>query len=366
MFENVDFGIRQENFGYGMTSQMRLDFLKRQSPTDILVCYSIRLEMRRNIVDVFTGMESVLNKTFPASTGTWRFVQFDPDYWIIQNSSMFITGEQRSGFSRPSLAYDEGGVKVNRVTIQVYGAPDATSSLLAAIESTFQDRTFTKITWYYKDGSGVDYRSLYVDQDHPIENSYYPWFTQGVDYFINDYLKSSATVLLLYGPPGTGKTSFLKHLICSRKMDAIVSYDEDILQDDRFFIDFLADDENNLMIIEDADLLLSNRESEQNKIMSKFLNVSDGIVKVASKKMVFTTNISQIARVDPALLRKGRCYASVEFRSLTSSEAARAAESAGVPDQHWTSKERWTLSEVFNQDITTAEPQQVAGFGFRA
>lgn len=365
MFENVDFGIREDHFGHGLCSRMRLEFLSQQTGATMVVCRAVKLEMRRNIVDVFTGMQSLLNKTFPEAEGTWQFVQVDPDYWMIQNKYMFIIGEQRSANSRRSWGYDEGSVRVNRASIEAYGTPDSVDQLLKAVEDTFQDRTFTKITWYYKDGPSVDYRSLYVDQDNQIQNSFYPWFTQGVDTFIEDYLNSTGTVLLLYGPPGTGKTSFLKHLICSRRMNAIVSYDEDILRDDRFFIDFLADDEHNIMIIEDADLLLSNRESEQNKIMSKFLNVSDGIVKVASKKMVFTTNISQLNKVDPALLRKGRCYSAVEFRSMSPNEAALAAESAGEPQQNWKGKEHWTLSEVFNRDIATAEVKPTMGFGFR-
>jgi len=366
MFENVDFGIREDHFGHGLCSRARLNFLRAQTGAHMVVCRAVKLEMRRNIVDIFKSMESLLNKTFPEAHGSWKFVQVDPDYWMVQNEYMFIVGEQRSANSRRSWGYEEGGVRVNRANIEAYGSPDSVDQLMTAVEDAFQDRTFTKITWYYKDGNQVDYRSLYVDQDNRIQNSFYPWFTQGVDAFIDDYLNSTATVLLLYGPPGTGKTSFLKHLICSRRMNAIVSYDEDILRDDRFFIDFLADDEHNIMIIEDADLLLSNRESEQNKIMSKFLNVSDGIVKVASKKMVFTTNISQMSKVDPALLRKGRCYASVEFRAMTPSEASKAAESAGEPSQNWNSKERWTLSEVFNRDIETAEAPKPVGFGFRA
>ena len=366
MFEQVNLGVRNDHFGYGVTSQIRLEFLTEQSRKHTVVCKNIKLEMRKHVVDVFQEMPSVLARLYPSHAHDWAYVQIDPEYWIIRGPNVLLVGDQRAQNSRRSWGYDEGSVRVNRANVEVYGDVKSVAAISEALEEKFQDRSFTKITWYYKDGSGMDYRSLYVDQDNKLCDEYYPWFKQGVDSFVEDYLKSPATVLVMYGPPGTGKTSFLKHLICSRKMNAIVSYDEDILRDDRFFIDFLADDDHNLMIIEDADLLLSNRESEQNKIMSKFLNVSDGIVKVSGKKMVFTTNISKMSKVDPALLRKGRCYASVEFRPLNSREAAAAATAAGVEAQNWDSKNEWTLTEIFNRDIDTAEVQAPMGFGFRA
>ena len=80
--------------------------------------------------------------------------------------------------------------------------------------------------------------------------------------------------------------------------------------------------------------------------------------------MVFTTNIAQLSKVDQALLRKGRCFAAVEFRKLSPKEARIASEAAGQVPQNWNSKKDWSLAEIFNADLEIVEDQKKPGFGF--
>jgi ATP-dependent 26S proteasome regulatory subunit len=108
---------------------------------------------------------------------------------------------------------------------------------------------------------------------------------------------------------------------------------------------------------------LAPREDGDNDMMSKFLNVSDGLIKITNKKMIFTTNINQVTKIDPALLRPGRCFGAVEFRELTSAEAARAAAVAGVVDQDWTVQDHWSLAQIFTQGETASSPKFRMGFG---
>jgi ATP-dependent 26S proteasome regulatory subunit len=42
--------------------------------------------------------------------------------------------------------------------------------------------------------------------------------------------------------------------------------------------------------------------------MSRFLNISDGLIKLPNKKLVFTTNVTNFENIDSALLRPGRCF----------------------------------------------------------
>lgn len=254
--------------------------------------------------------------------------------------------------------------RINKFWFEAHGEFIIVNKIVNLLQDKFYDKSFTRVNWYYKDTHGVDGCSLYIEQDNKVKDEFYPWLTNGVDSFIDDYMNSSSTVLVMYGPPGTGKTSFLKHMLCNRKLSAAVSYDEVVLSDDRFFIDFITSNENDVLIIEDADLLLTSRESDQNRLMSKFLNVSDGLVKVNNKKMVFTTNISQLSKVDQALLRKGRCFAAVEFRKLSPKEASIASQAAGQAGQNWNSKKDWSLAEIFNADLEVVENQQRIGFGF--
>jgi len=112
------------------------------------------------------------------------------------------------------------------------------------------------------------------------------------------------------------------------------------------------------MIIEDADTILSSREDDGNKLMSRFLNVSDGLIKLPNKKLVFTTNISDFTKVDPALLRPGRCFGVLHTRLLNLNEAQAAARVANLPIP--TEKKEYSLAELFNQ----GQGGQVRRIGF--
>lgn len=45
--------------------------------------------------------------------------------------------------------------------------------------------------------------------------------------------------------------------------------------------------------------------------------VADGVVRAQGRKMIFTTNLPNLSDIDEALLRPGRCFASVRVRALS-------------------------------------------------
>jgi ATP-dependent 26S proteasome regulatory subunit len=81
--------------------------------------------------------------------------------------------------------------------------------------------------------------------------------------------------------------------------------------------------------------------------MSRFLNVADGLIKLPNKKLVFTTNLTDFARVDSALLRPGRCFGVMKTRELNLVEAQAAAKAAKLPIP--IEKREYTIAELFNQ-----------------
>ena len=258
-------------------------------------------------------------------------------------------------------------IETSTYIVTIYSVLDSNKlqQINDAIKDSFIEKVKTKISWFYMSNNRLDSRTICIDPPDKIYNEFYPWFTNGVDSFIDEYINSNSAILLLYGPPGTGKTTFLRHLLSKNQRNALVSYDELVLNDDRFFIDFIASEKNDTLIIEDADVMLTSRSKDKNVMMSRFLNVSEGLIKIKNKKIIFTTNISQLTNVDEALLRPGRCFSTVEFRNLTSDEARIAALSADLPMQAWTSKQSWPLSEMFNVKtklVTANHKQHKIGF----
>jgi hypothetical protein len=189
--------------------------------------------------------------------------------------------------------------------------------------------------------------SIPLSKPRGISNSSYPFITQGVDKFVNDYLTSTENVLILIGPPGTGKSNFIQYVIAQSKRNAMVTFDPEIMKADDIFANFIESDAGSF-IMEDADAFLSARV-EGNLSMHRFLNVSSGIVSMSNKKLIFSTNLNSSDDIDKALMRPGRCYDVVNFRPLTNAEAIAFLKEhdLGV-DLELITKSTYTLAELYN------------------
>lgn len=177
------------------------------------------------------------------------------------------------------------------------------------------------------------------------KDSFYPWLGLSLNDYFDEYMKSSESVLILFGPPGTGKSTFLRTLIHSKSYNADLAYDREAIEAPGLLTSFYSG-KSNILAFEDVDIYVKDREREDNPIMSSLLNGADGIVAHPNKKIVLSTNLSSLTKVDPALMRVGRCFDVIEFRPLTQSEAAKVLIDVGRPAKDLSKKETWTLSEV--------------------
>lgn len=224
----------------------------------------------------------------------------------------------------------------------------------------FKKPSEASVRWYFTTGNGIDNRNIYFDEGVlEAKDEHYPFIEGGVHEYLDGFLKSDANVLIMLGVPGTGKTSLVRDFIYRNKLRTYITFDEGVLREDGFFVEFMTNNKADLLVVEDADNLITAREHEINKLMSKFLNVSDGLIKHQNKKQIFTTNVTNIDKIDPALVRAGRCYGVLEFRHLTREEAnvIRAKNGAEL----LTDKSEYTLSEVFNTLKSNIEKRK---FGF--
>jgi hypothetical protein len=234
--------------------------------------------------------------------------------------------------------------------IDAYGSPEQIALYKGIFQKAYPTRKGEiKMSWYYSSGRGFDSTDLPIeDMDNKVRDSHYPFITGGVNAYLESYHKSGNSILLLTGEPGTGKTSFIRYYLNTWELDSIVTYDEQVMQRDDFYINFLTNPAKNVLIVEDADLLLAAREDGENKIMSKFLNVSDGLVKAMDKKIIFSTNITQLDRIDSAVIRPGRCFDVLEFRKLNLDEANVICEENELPIL--TEDKEYSLADIFNRN----------------
>lgn len=216
-----------------------------------------------------------------------------------------------------------------------------------------------RISWNYLIGGGRHEADVFMDEPRNAPDSFYPYIRGGLKSYINEYAQSSASVLLLRGEPGTGKTSFIQNLIWQMNGDCMITYEDSLFQSDEMFVEFLTSTSKNLLIMEDADAMLLTREKHGNQTMAKFLNVSDGLIRFPNKKIIISSNIVDDDRIDPALMRPGRCFDAPMFRRLSYAETLAACEDARrePPKVH----RDYSLAEILN-GATKRRISNVFGF----
>lgn len=234
-----------------------------------------------------------------------------------------------------------------KLSCSIYGKESLGTDLCAWLDKNICQEKYASVKWFYTDEKGgITSSYLPVDSPGQIYDEFYPFIEGGISSFLERFLNSNSSILIFLGPPGTGKTSLIRKLITGYQKQSAISYEDVILEKDKLFIEFMTSSQLDLLILEDADILLQKRK-EGNKIMNKLLNVSEGLVKNRQKKFIFTSNETDIDRIDEALIRPGRCFGVISFRDLSYQETCLAAEAAGLeaPIEH----RSYPLSELFNR-----------------
>lgn len=202
----------------------------------------------------------------------------------------------------------------------------------------------SNVSWVTSDGrGGMNQFRLPVKQSDKFYPEMYPFID--VDQYFDDFIKSDSTILILNSEPGMGKSRLISEFIRRYRRSTMVVYDQDVMALDQLYLTFLNDDDSDLLVVEDADLLLAGRLEGNNKVMGKILNVADGVISLGKKKFIFTSNLHSSKDIDPALTRPGRCYDILQFRPLSRDEGQIAAAAIGVELE---SKKEYTVAEIFN------------------
>ena len=181
------------------------------------------------------------------------------------------------------------------------------------------------IDWQFCNGRGTLINTSFDEiADDLVMDEAYPQLGAPVAQFIEQYLAAPETVLILLGPPGMGKTRLVRAILAAmsrRKEDsamAMYTADKNALEGDEIFVDFITG-LHDAFVIEDADHLLQPR-TNGNRNLHRFLMIADGVVRAQNRKIIFTTNLPNIGSIDDALLRPGRCFATVQMRPLVRTE----------------------------------------------
>lgn len=171
-------------------------------------------------------------------------------------------------------------------------------------------------------------------------------------------------IILLHGDPGTGKTSYIKYLttlVGDKKILFIPPSMAEMLSEPSI-IPFLMDHKNSILIIEDAERVIADREGNGSPAgVSNILNLTDGILGDCLSIQIIATFNMKKEKIDQALLRKGRLIAEHKFENLSVDDTNKLFKHI---EKDVTSTVPMSLADIYNVDVEVFRASNKSKIGF--
>lgn len=170
-------------------------------------------------------------------------------------------------------------------------------------------------------------------------------------------------LVLLHGKPGTGKTSYIRYLAATVKKSIHflpLNIAENLSNPE--LLSTLTKIPHSILVIEDAENIITDRNQRGHSSVSALLNISDGILADCLNIQIICSFNTDISKVDSALLRKGRLIAQYEFKELGKEKAQQLSDKLGFKS---VINRPMTLTEIYNQqeiDFQHAPKSSTIGF----
>lgn len=230
---------------------------------------------------------------------------------------------------------------------------------------TISKRKKGKLKILIKDGSSLSARSFSLSKKSTDIDLHYNEDFRVINNSIVEKLSvdNSKGIVLLHGAPGTGKTSYIRHLSTILNKD-ILFLPPELCQHltGPALIGTLLSFKNSILIIEDAEKLIVNRNTSDNSIISALLNITDGLLSDILNIQVICTFNTDLKNVDSALLRKGRLLASYYFKALVPEKANKLSKSIGINKKYNNATK--LVDVLFDKEDTFWKTEERKAVGF--
>jgi DNA replication protein DnaC len=343
--QDLDTNYHSESFIQVFDSKLYEAFLKHNlKRAKTISCYDM-YELNITIKDFEEKIQNVLCDEFKfvlVSTYTTNEEHSYPKFTFINEDALI-----------------EGTVSNKRASIQLRCVDTELFDKLAAYFDQLkipEDQNKSSFSMAMIDDQRINFDELKLDslKFNPI--NYHPSVVTKYENIVEKFsFQSTGKLLIMQGPPGTGKTSLIRSLLHDLKENSQFIFLPTNMLTQLVTPSFLpalireSDPEKSMiLIIEDADDTLVERNGDNLGVISTLLNMTSGLLGDSLNIRVIATTNMKRTEIDSALTRPGRLFDFIEFQPLEYEQSQELYTSLGGEGIYPDTSER-TLATIYSQ-----------------